>query len=95
MKYDIVLTTYTVRLHCAYIQLSELIFTVLKTMYLEWPDFEAQQKQKAKAKRQKEKDPLFVSDSNDDDRDKKGSKAKKHRSMFHIESLATHLLIGL
>jgi len=63
-------------------------------MYLEWPDFEAQQKQKAKAKRQKKKDEFIVSDSDADDGDKKGGKAKKQQSKFHIESLVTHLPIG-
>ena len=47
------------------------------------------------SKCQKEKDDLFVSDSGDDDGDKKkGSKAKRHQSVFHIELLVTHLLIG-
>ena len=63
-------------------------------MYLEWPDFEAQRKEKAKAKRQMNKDDFIVSDSDDDDGDKQGSKAKKHQSTFHIESSITHLLIG-
>ena len=29
MKYDIVLTTYTVRLHCAYIYLSEVLTAIV------------------------------------------------------------------
>ena len=66
-------------------------------MYLEWPDFEAQQKQKAKVKRWEKKNDFIVSDSDDDDEDKKGSRAKKQResSMFHIESLLMLLPIGL
>ena len=65
-------------------------------MYLEWPDFEAEQKKKAKAKRQKKKDDFIVSDSDDDVGDKgKGSKARKQQSMFHIESFVMHLLIVL
>lgn len=66
MKYDIVLATDVVCLPCAYIHLSEECpLSFLKTMYLEWPKRSKKRKLKRSAK------TFIVSESDDNDGDKK------------------------
>lgn len=75
LKYDVVLTTYSVRTPFSGVHHDSL--TARQTMALQWPDYEKDEAKSKKAKAKKPANDFIASDSDDSDSDR--PKAKKER----------------